>query len=46
MFQKHIPADALNLILEYYSKIKYENGKYTDIIHKNDERYNSCTTYP
>jgi hypothetical protein len=34
MFWKNIPADALNLILEYYGKLKYENEKYTDKIHK------------
>ena len=28
------------MILEYDERIKYENGKYTDKIHKNDERYN------
>jgi hypothetical protein len=43
MFWKLIPADALNLILEYDGRIKYENGKYTDRIHKNDERYNIIT---
>jgi len=31
--------DILNLILEYYGRIKYKNGKYINIIHKNDLRY-------
>jgi hypothetical protein len=35
-----IPKDVLNIILEFYGRIKYKNGKYVDIIHKNDKRYN------
>ena len=36
----YIPKDVLNIILEYDGRIKYKNGKYIDIIHKRDKRYN------
>jgi len=36
----YIPKDVLHIILEYDGRIKYKNGKYIDIIHKNDDRYN------
>jgi hypothetical protein len=36
----YIPKDLLHIILEYDGRIKYKNGKYVNIIHKNDERYN------
>ena len=36
----YIPKELINIILEYYGKIKYKNGKYVNIIHKNDEIYN------
>jgi hypothetical protein len=36
----YIPRDVLHIILEYDGRIKYKNGQYVDIIHKNDERYN------
>ena len=39
----YIPKDILNVILEYDGRIKYKNGKYVNIIHKNDERYNIIT---
>jgi hypothetical protein len=35
----NLPKDVLNIMLEYYGKIKYKNGKYINIIHKYDERY-------
>ena len=36
----YIPKELLDVILEYDGRIKYKNGKYVNIIHKNDERYN------
>lgn len=35
-----IPKDLLHIILEYDGRIKYRHGKYVDIIHKRDYRYN------
>jgi hypothetical protein len=35
----NISNDLLDIILEYDGRIKYKNGKYVNIIHKNDERY-------
>jgi hypothetical protein len=35
----YIPKELLHIILEYDGRIKYKNGKYTNIIHKRDERY-------
>jgi len=36
----YIPKDLLHIILDYDGRIKYKNGKYINIIHKHDERYN------
>jgi hypothetical protein len=35
----YIPKELLHIILEYDGRIKYKNGNYVNIIHKNDERY-------
>jgi len=40
MKASYIPEDLLHIILAYDGRIKYKNGKYVNIIHKNDERYN------
>lgn len=34
-----IPEDILDIILEYDGRVKYKHGKYVNIIHKNDTRY-------
>jgi hypothetical protein len=36
----YIPTFLLNIILDYDGRIKYKNGKYINIIHKHDLRYN------
>jgi hypothetical protein len=43
MIFSYISKELLHIILEYYGRIKYKNGKYVNIIHKNDERYNIIT---
>lgn len=39
----YIPKELLDIILDYDGRIKYKNGKYVNIIHKHDERYNIIT---
>jgi hypothetical protein len=39
-----LPQDTINVILEFYGKIKYKNGKYINIIHKYDFRYALLST--
>ncbi len=38
-----IPKELLHIILEFDGRIKYRNGKYVNIIHKHDERYDMIT---
>ena len=38
--EKYLPHYLINIILDYYGKIKYKKGKYINIIHKHDFRYN------
>jgi dTDP-D-glucose 4,6-dehydratase len=42
MIIPYLPFDVLNIILQYYGRIKYshKNCIYVNIIHKNDYRYN------
>jgi len=40
MIFHYIPKELLNIILEYDGRIKYKKGKYINIIHKLDYRYN------
>jgi len=35
-----IPQELVNIILEYDGRIKYQKGKYINVIHKLDYRYN------
>jgi hypothetical protein len=35
----YIPKELLHIILEYDGRIKYKKGKYVNIIHKRDDRY-------
>jgi hypothetical protein len=38
--EKYLPYYLINIILDYDGRIKYKNGKYINIIHKYDFRYN------
>ena len=40
MIGPHIPKELVNVILDYDGSIKYRNGQYKNVIHKNDLRYN------
>ena len=39
----YIPNELLDIIFGYDGRIKYKNGKFVNIIHKNDVRYNIIT---
>jgi hypothetical protein len=43
MLLSYIPNDLLHIILDYDGRIKYKKGKYVNIIHKYDIRYNIIT---
>jgi hypothetical protein len=36
----YLPKELINIILEYDGRIKEKRGKYVNIIHKHDLRYN------
>lgn len=38
-----LPLDIINIILDYDGRIKYKRGKYVNIIHNHDTRYNMIT---
>ena len=38
--EKYLPHYLINIILDYDGRIKYKKGKYINIIHKYDFRYN------
>ena len=39
MSHGRLPTDLVHKILEYDGRIRYEMGKYINVIHKHDERY-------
>lgn len=36
----YIPKELVNIVLQFYGRIKYRHGNYVNIIHKHDKRYN------
>jgi len=40
-----LPPDIVHHVLQYDGRIKYHNGKYVNIIHKYDKRYNILRKY-
>jgi hypothetical protein len=40
MIITYIPKELVDIILDYDGRLKYKKGKYVDIIHKHDIRYN------
>lgn len=40
MIVPYIPKELLDIILDYDGRLKYKKGKYVNIIHKHDIRYN------
>jgi hypothetical protein len=37
------PKELINIIIEYDGRIKYRNGKYINVIHPHDTRYDLLT---
>jgi hypothetical protein len=41
-----LPIDAIHLILQFYGRIRYWKGKYSNIFAENDERFDILSTIP